>query len=229
MNRQVQVKVVSVLLTLGGLCGTAGAQQSDEAAQIRDAALVFEEIMKAPKSAIPKAILDKAEAIAVFPSLTKEGLMVGRQRGRGIVSVRSPQSRTWSAPGFLTLSGGSLGAQIGKETVDVVCVVVDRRGVDTLTRDSFIIGADMAAAAGPVGTTTDAKTDAQMRAQILTYTRSRGLFAGVTVSRTSVKEDLDANERFYGRRYRTSEIVIDRISGVPDPVVEWRDMLAKYF
>jgi lipid-binding SYLF domain-containing protein len=228
MNRNVRVGIVATLLLLGGFRGIA-TPQSEEAARIREAAAVFEEVMKAPASAIPRAILDKAEAIAVFPSLTKEGLMVGRQRGRGIVSVRSPQSRTWSAPAFLTLAGGSLGAQIGRHTVDVVLVIVGRHGVDTLTRNEFIIGADMSAAAGPVGRTTSAMTDTQMRAEILTYSRSRGLFAGVTVSRTSVQEDVDANERFYGTRYRTTDIVIGRLGGAPDPVVDWRDMLARYF
>lgn len=206
-----------------------GESGSDEANRIREAATVFSEIMGAPDGGIPKSILDKAEAVAVFPSVLKGGFVVGAEYGHGILSVRDQASHTWSAPAFLSLTGGSLGAQIGGQAVDLVLVIMNRRGLNQLVRNQFKIGVDAAAAAGPVGRNAEASTDIQLRAEILSYSRSRGLFVGVTINGASVRQDRDANMRFYGKAYTTSQIVQERLGGAPEPVAAWRETLGKYF
>ena len=207
---------------------TAAAQTSDEAKRISESTVVIEEMMAAGDKAIPGAILEKAEAIAVFPSLLKGGFVIGGQRGRGIISVRDRKSGTWSAPAFLTITGGSFGAQIGAQAIDLILVVNNQRGLEQLVKNQFKVGADASVAAGPIGRDASAATDIQMRAQILSYSRSRGLFAGVTVNGSTIRQDRDANERFYGTAYRTGQIVFDRLGGAPEPVGTWRDALVKY-
>jgi lipid-binding SYLF domain-containing protein len=155
----------------------------------------------------------------------KGGLIVGGEWGRGILSAKSAKSGTWSAPAFVTLTGGSFGAQIGGQEVDLVLVIIDERGLEQLTRNQFKIGAGAGVAAGPVGRTAEASTDVQMRAKILSYSRARGLFAGVTLNGATIKQDRDANERFYGQPYRTGQIVLERLGGAPDPVPEWREQI----
>ncbi len=126
-------------------------------------------------------VAEKAVAIAVFPSVKKGGLVVGGHFGRGVLSAKSAKSGTWSSPSFLTLTGGSLGLQIGGQAVDLVLVVVDQRGLEQLLKNQFKVGGDASVAAGPVGRDAEASTDIQMRAKILSYSRTRGLFAGITL------------------------------------------------
>jgi lipid-binding SYLF domain-containing protein len=202
--------------------------QSDEAKRVAEATTVLREIMGTPDKAIPTSILEKAEAIAVFPSLFKGGLLVGGQFGRGILSVRDRKSGAWSSPAFLTITGGSFGLQIGGQAVDLVLVVNDRRGLQQLVGNQFKVGADASVAAGPVGRDASAATDIQMRAKILSYSRARGVFAGVSISGSTIRQDRDANERFYGTAYRTGQIVFDRLGGAPEPIAAWREALTKY-
>ncbi|MGE3275866.1 MAG: lipid-binding SYLF domain-containing protein [Vicinamibacterales bacterium] len=214
-------------LAVLALAPLALSAQSEEARRVTDATTVLSEIMDAGDKAVPASIMEKAEGIAVFPSLVKAGFIVGGQRGHGILSVRG-ESGTWSAPAFLTITGGSVGLQIGAQAVDLVLVIQNRRGLEQLVSNQFKIGADASVAAGPVGRDAAAATDIQMRAQILSYSRSRGLFAGVTLNGSTINQDRDANERFYGQPYRTGQIVFDRLGGAPAPVAEWRDALVKY-
>jgi lipid-binding SYLF domain-containing protein len=202
--------------------------QSDEADRVAAATLVLNEIMGADDQGVPRSIMEKAEAIAVFPSLIKGAFIVGGQRGRGIISARDPKSGTWSAPAFLTITGGSVGFQIGGQAVDLLLVVQNRRGLEQLVSNQFKIGADASVAAGPIGRDASASTDIQMRAQILSYSRSRGIFAGVSLNGSTIRQDRDANERFYGTAYRTRQIVFDRLGGAPEPVAAWRDGLNRY-
>jgi lipid-binding SYLF domain-containing protein len=184
--------------------------------------------MGASDEAIPRAILEKAEGIAVFPNTLKAGFVVGGTRGRGILSVRGENS-AWSAPAFLTLTGGSFGLQIGGQATDLVLVIMNRRGLENLVRNQFKVGADASVAAGPVGRETQASTDIQMRAQILSYSRARGVFAGISVTGSTIRQDRDANQRFYGQAYGTKEIVFDgRVATTPELVEPWRAMLEKY-
>ncbi len=184
--------------------------------------------MGADDKAVPKSILERAEAIAVFPALLEGGFVVGVSRGHGAISVRDPKSGAWSSPGFLTITGGSFGLQIGAQAVDLVLVVQNRRGLDQLLQNQFKVGADAAVAAGPVGRDASASTDIQMRAQILSYSRTRGIFAGMTLNGSTISQDRDANERFYGTAYRTTQIVNEHLGGSPEPSGAWKAALAKY-
>src|ERR1043166_5917496 len=171
------------LAALASLTVAPRAQQpaeSDEAKRIRESITVFGEIMRADDQSIPKAILSKAEGIAIFPNMIKAGLVVGGVRGRGVLSARHDAS--WSSPTFMTLTGGSFGLQIGAQAADIILVVQDRRGLEGFVRNQFKFGTDASVAAGPVGRDAQASTDLQLRAQILSYSRARGLFAGGTIN-----------------------------------------------
>lgn len=197
-----------------------------EAKRIADATAVFSEIMGAPDKSIPRAILGKAQGIAIFPNTIKAGLVVGGMRGRGVILARSGNG--WSAPAFLTLTGGSFGLQIGGQAADIILVINSRKGLDSIVGNQFKIGADAAAAAGPVGRDAQASTDIQLRAEILSYSRSRGLFAGVTVNGSTLRQDADANGRFYGSKLTTKQILFDGQGGAPSPVGELRAALSRY-
>ncbi len=207
---------------------TLSAQSADETKRINDAVLVLQEIMAAGDKAVPQSIMAKAAGIAVFPSLLKGGFVVGGQRGHGVLSVRSKKDGTWSAPAFLTITGGSIGVQIGGQAIDLILVVQNDRGLEQLVKNQFKLGAEAGVAAGPVGREAAAATDIQLRAQILSYSRARGLFAGITLNGATIRQDRDANERFYGTAYRTGQIVFDGLGGAPAPAATWREALAKY-
>ena len=207
---------------------TLSAQSSDETRRINDAVLALQEIMAAGDKAVPQSIMEKAAGIAVFPSLLKGGFVVGGQRGHGVLSVRNKKDGTWSAPAFLTITGGSIGAQIGGQAGDLILIVQNDRGLEQLVKNQFKLGAEAGVAAGPVGREAAAATDIQMRAQILSYSRARGLFAGITLNGATIRQDRDANERFYGTAYRTGQIVFDGLGGSPAPAAAWREALAKY-
>jgi SH3 domain-containing YSC84-like protein 1 len=220
-------------LLLGGALAAAimpAWAQSNQADRVREAAAVLDEIMAGPDKAVPQSVLDNAEAIAVFPSTLKAGLLIGGQRGRGIISVRDRSRLQWSPPAFLTLTGGSIGPQIGGQAVDVVLVVMNRRGLENLLQNQFKLGGEASAAAGPVGRDAEASTDIQLRAQIFSYSRSRGLFAGISLKGSAIRQDQDSNETFYGNPLRTRDIVLD---GKAPPqsgaeTARWRSTLEKY-
>lgn len=222
------MRSVSAALLLFVFGAGSLAAQSDEARRISDAITVLGETMGADDQSVPRSIMQQAEGVAIFPSLLKGGFIIGGQRGRGVLSVRDPQTRQWSAPAFLTITGGSFGVQIGGQAVDLILVVKDRRGLEQLVSNQFKIGADAAVAAGPVGRDAGAATDVQMRAKILSYSRTRGLFAGVTINGATIRQDRDANDRFYGMGYRTSQIVFEGLGGAPAPVADWTTALARY-
>jgi lipid-binding SYLF domain-containing protein len=210
--------------------------QSEEVDRVRKSTTAFDEIMAVPDKAIPSAILEKAEGIAVFPGTIKAGLGIGGHRGKGILSTRHRQAAIWSNPGFLTLTGGSFGAQIGAEQIDLVLVVMNKAGIDNLLRNEFKVGGDASVAAGPVGRGAEASTDIQMKAEILSYSRARGLFAGVSLVGSAIREDEDANQRFYGRPLRNRDIVLAAKTVVgtsgnqaaTEAVDMWHSVLAKY-
>jgi lipid-binding SYLF domain-containing protein len=217
---------VTVALFLGHPSAQTPQPDPEESRRLRDASAVFGEIMSAEDNAIPEAIVGKAEGIAIFPGTLKAGFVVGGMRGRGVLSVRTPNG--WSSPAFLTLTGGSFGLQIGAQATDIVLIINDRRGLENLVRNQFKLGADAGVAAGPVGRDAQAATDIQLRAQILSYSRARGLFAGVTINGSTIRPDRDANERFYGQRLETQQIVFDGTAGAPPPVPVWLDTLRRY-
>jgi lipid-binding SYLF domain-containing protein len=207
---------------------SAQKNAEDEIKKVTEAATILHEIMSAPDKAIPLTVLEKAQGIAVFPGLLKGGLGVGGQRGHGVLSVRDKKNGGWSNPAFLTITGGSFGAQIGLQSIDLVLVIENQRGLEQLVKNQFKVGADAGVAAGPVGRDASASTDIQMRAQILSYSRSRGLFAGVTLNGSTINADRDANERYYGTAYRTAQIVFDGMGSAQDSANGWKAALKNY-
>lgn len=188
---------------------------------------VLNEIMQAPDKSIPQDLLRDAKAIAVIPDVLKVGFVFGGRRGEGLISVKGPDG-TWSNPSFVTVTGGSIGFQAGVSSTDVVLVFRTQRGVDSIVNGKFTIGADAAAAAGPVGRTATASTDAQMKAEIYSYSRSRGLFAGVAIDGAALRIDYDANEAVYGSGVTPRRIFEGGVSNVPGAVVDFRDRLEEY-
>lgn len=212
----------AVTITVGAAAG------KDEVKRVGAATAVLNEMMRARDKAIPAHILEKAEAIAIFPGVKKAGFVVGGQWGRGIISVRDNDSRKWSSPAFLTLTGGSVGAQIGGTEIDVILVIMNRSGVEHLLSNQVKLGGEISAAAGPVGRAGEASTDLQMQAQILSYSRSRGLFAGATVNGSVIKEDVDANTRFYEKTLSSEDIVFERAGNSPASVRLLKTALARH-
>jgi lipid-binding SYLF domain-containing protein len=223
---------VLVLALVVGVCGAGRAYaQAQEAERISNAAIVLDEIMGTPDKAIPSNVLQKAEGIAVFPGTIKGGFVIAAQRGKGVISVRDRAKSTWSLPAFMTVTGGSIGAQIGGQSIDIVLVIMDRRGLENLLSNQFKVGADGSVTAGPVGRSAEASTDIQMRAQILSYSRSRGLFAGVSLNGAAIRKDEDSNKAFYGEPLETKAIVLDgkaKVSSHADAVAAWQKALAQY-
>jgi lipid-binding SYLF domain-containing protein len=184
------------------------AAQQVETDRIAEAARVLDEVLSAPDKSVPESILEKAQAIVVIPSTVKGALIVGAQHGKGVMSAK--MNGTWSAPAFVTLTGGSIGFQIGGQATDIVLVVVNERGIENLAQNTFKIGGDASVAAGPVGREAAASTDYKLQAQILSYSRSRGLFAGVSLAGSTIRADRDANEKIYTVGYNTRQIVMER-------------------
>ncbi len=205
--------------TVAGLLlpGTPAPAAADEAERLAEGFVVLQEIMDAPDASIPEAILDRAIAIAVFPSTVRAGFIFGGQRGRGFIAARDPDTGAWSPPAFLTLTGGSIGLQVGAQQADVVLLIQNRRGLARLLGNQFKLGGDASAAVGPVGRSLEASTDLQMTAEILSYSRSRGVFAGVTLGGATLRADRDANERFYGVRLDSRQIVLEGRTGAALP------------
>ncbi len=165
--------------------------------RIEAAGTVLDEIQAAPDQRIPEEVLGSAECVAVVPSLLKGGFVFGGRYGRGVASCRT--AKGWSAPAFFTIGGGSFGLQIGGQAVDLVMLIMNKNGMDNLLSSKFKLGADASAAAGPVGRHASADTDWKMRAQVLTYSRARGLFAGLELAGAVIKQDKDSTREFYGR------------------------------
>ncbi len=193
---------------------SVGAQK--ELDRLQNSAIVLQEILGMPDS-IPKDLLDRAECVIIFPSVKKFAVGVGGSYGRGVMSCRGGQTfdGPWGAPGMFALEGGSIGFQLGGQATDFVLLVMNDRGADSVLGSKIKLGADASAAAGPKGRTAGASTDLAMRAEILTYSRSRGLFAGVSLEGSTLRTDGDANEAVYGRKIEPREIV--RGSSVPIP------------
>lgn len=189
-------KILLVVLTIA-VCGSAfAAEDTKTSDRVQAAASVLDEIMGTPDKAIPEEVLKSAECVAVVPSLLKGGFVVGARYGRGIASCRTDKG--WSAPAFFTVGGGSFGFQIGGQAIDLVMLIMNKNGMKNLLESQFQLGADASAAAGPVGRHAEGNTDWKMRAEVLTYSRARGLFAGVTLNGAVVKQDKDSTREFYG-------------------------------
>lgn len=216
------MKIVTLLVSLLALSGLAPAQgPSAHADRLNQAALVLEEVMAVKEKAIPQDLMDKAHCALVVPGLKKGAFVLGGQFGRGFVSCRKAGGTGWSAPAPVRVEGGSVGFQIGGSETDLVMLIMNARGADRLIKSSkFAIGGEASAAAGPVGRTSSAETDATMRAEILTYSRSRGAFAGVSLKGSTVRADADAIGDLYGNNKMKNEQIV--YGDVPAPAAAAR-------
>ena len=203
------------------------ADRQKQVEQIKNATEVFTEVMNIPDKAIPRDLLSRAECLAIVPSMKKGAFVVGAHYGRGLVVCRD-ENRRWGPPSMLSITGGSFGIQIGGQAVDVVMLVMNKKGINFLAGDKFTLGGDASVAAGPVGRATSAETNAAMRAEILTYSRARGLFAGVSLKGAVVKPDDDANRDLYGRELSAKAILLEDKAVMPPEAQPLISALAKY-
>ena len=201
--------IFSMLAMVALLCLPANAQK-DENKRIQNTGKVMVEILNVPDD-IPEDLLDKAECVIVLPSVVKFALGFGGSYGRGVMTCRSGKEFTgpWSAPSMMALEGGSFGLQLGGQATDFVLLVMNKRGADSILSSEVKLGGDVAAAAGPKGRSAAASTDASMRAEILSYSRSRGLFAGISLEGSTLRADNDGNVRLYGKGTTAKDIVIN--------------------
>jgi SH3 domain-containing YSC84-like protein 1 len=198
----------------------------DEISQSVKAATVFGQIMDTPEKAIPKDLLEKAECVAVFPSVLKAGFIVGGRGGRGVASCRTITG--WSAPAYFTLGGASIGFQIGAQSTDFVMLFMNKDGMKSLLSDEFTLGGDASVAAGPVGRQAGASTDLKLNAQILSYSRSKGLFAGLELKGVVIKADKDDMRDVYGEGITASDVLKDNTITAPVAVRPFPTTLTRY-
>jgi lipid-binding SYLF domain-containing protein len=199
--------IVMTMLLVGASAAAATPAKS-ETRRIADAASVIRELRSAPDNSIPDSIWARARCVAVMPGIKKAAFVFGGEFGKGVVSCRTATG--WSAPVFLTLQKGSFGAQIGAESTDVVLLVMNERGIERLLQDKVTLGADASLAAGPVGRTGTAATDVQLTAEMLSYSRARGVFAGIDLSGGVLRPDNDASRDFYGHPVAGRELLLGR-------------------
>jgi lipid-binding SYLF domain-containing protein len=206
-----------LLLTTATLSSAASSANEPEK-RTRESAAVLREILDAKDKGIPEDLLEKAQCVGVVPNLKRAGFIIGAKYGKGVVVCRTPNGPGWSASSTVRIEGGSIGLQIGAGETDVVFIVMNKRGMDKLMEDKFTIGADASAMAGPVGRSAEARTDAMMHAEILSYSRSRGIFAGISLEGATLRPDNDDNQKLYGREVNQREILTGRVP--PPPVAQ---------
>jgi lipid-binding SYLF domain-containing protein len=202
------MKPASLLLIVAAVAAYA---QPDHVKRLQAAATVFEEIMSVPDKAIPQELLDKAHCVAVVPGLKKGAFIFGAKYGKGYFSCRKKSGVGWTAPATVRIEGGSFGLQIGGSETDVILLVMNERGAERLLSSKFTLGGDASVAAGPVGRTAAAQTDAFMTAEILSWSRSRGVFAGISLQGATLRQDVSENRALYGRSLENREIITQEL------------------
>jgi len=196
-----------VLATTLALVPLLLAKDNEPVERLDEAAAVFSEIMAAPDKSIPQDLLENAHCVVIVPGLKTAAFIFGGKFGKGYLSCRSKSGTGWSAPGTVRIEGGSVGFQIGGSETDLIMLVMSERGADKLLSSKFTLGAEGSVAAGPVGRTATAQTDAQMKADILSWSRSQGLFAGLALEGATLRQDLDDNATLYGTKLENRQIV----------------------
>jgi lipid-binding SYLF domain-containing protein len=208
-----RVMFLLAMLSLGTLCW-AGSAREDATDRLVNATKVLHEIMGMPDNGIPEEVLEHAKCVAVVPHMVKGGFIFGGKGGKGVATCRTANG--WSAPASITISGGNWGLQIGVEAVDLVMIIQNEKGMQKLLESNFQLGADASAAAGPVGRHAEAGTDWKMDTEILTYSRAKGAFAGLTLEGASIRQDNDSRHAIYGRDTTTRALLLGK---VPAPSV----------
>jgi SH3 domain-containing YSC84-like protein 1 len=220
--------LVFVCVSVGACVSTGviyGAESS--ASRLQTSNEVLGEIMGAPDSGIPQELLEKSQCIVIVPGLKKGAFIFGGKYGRGYILCRENSGHGWSAPGGVTVEGGSFGFQIGGEETDAVMLVTSKSGARKLLASKFTLGGDASVAAGPVGRTSSAETDLQLHAEILTYSRARGIFAGISLSGATLRPDRESNSELYRDRRSNQQIVMGKTSP-PQAAADLRASLTKY-
>src|SRR5580658_8264764 len=212
----IRIQRLIAVVCLGSIASTAVYAQNKEQKRLENSGDVMQEIMDIPDN-IPQSVMDKAKCVIVFPSVLKAAFVVGASYGRGAMVCRTEQDfrGPWGAPAMMALEGGSVGFQIGGQATDLVLLVMNDRGASSILNSKVKLGADASVAAGPVGRDAAANTDAYMRAEVLSYSRSRGLFAGISLEGSTLRPDDDANADVYGRKLTAKEIVLGENIQVP--------------
>jgi lipid-binding SYLF domain-containing protein len=218
------MKKFGLVFLLLMFCATAFPGES----QLLKATNVVNEIMGTPDKSIPHELLDKAVCVGVIPSEVKFAIGFGGTYGRGVLVCRKGGNGQWDAPSMFTMGGASVGFQIGGKATDVVFLVMNPEGMKKLVQDSVKLGAELSVAAGPVGRSAEGATDAQLHAEILSYSRSRGLFGGASLDGAVYKQDEDDNQKVYGRRVTAKEILIEGVVGTPPSAAGLDGVLTKY-
>jgi lipid-binding SYLF domain-containing protein len=196
--------------------------------RVEEATEVLNEIMAIPEKGIPPSLLKDAEGVAIIPRVIKVGFVIGGRHGKGIMVIKNKRGE-WSYPFFISFTGGSIGWQIGAQSTDIILVFRTQRSVDGIIRGKFTLGADASIAAGPVGRHAEAGTDIELKAEILSYSRSRGIFAGVSLEGSTLQIDYDSNEEFYQRRgISMTEIINRKVGLLPESARKLLNTLRKY-
>jgi lipid-binding SYLF domain-containing protein len=221
--RLLSYTLTAAMLTAPMLCATGDKTK----ARLSDSAALFAEVMATPDKSIPQDLLNKAACVALVPGLKKGAFVVGAQWGRGFALCRAAGGQGWGPPAAIRIEGGSFGLQIGVSSTDVVLLIMNERGMERLTTDKFTIGGDATAAAGPVGRSASALTDAMMTAEILSWSRSHGAFVGISLNGATMRGDVDENEAMYGKRW-TSKQIIGSGEAPPASAKKLIDLLTKY-
>jgi SH3 domain-containing YSC84-like protein 1 len=203
------------------------AQDNEPGKRLGEASAVLSEIMEAPDKGIPQDLLEQAHCIVIVPNLKTAAWGVGGKYGKGYLSCRNKSGGGWSAPGTVRIEGGSIGLQFGASSADLIMLVMTQRGADKLLESKFTLGAEGSVAAGPVGRTVTAQTDAQMHADILSWSRTQGLFAGLALEAATLRQDLDDNATLYGKKLENREIVTSGVKA-PKSAARLLDLLNRY-
>jgi lipid-binding SYLF domain-containing protein len=222
--RQGTLTLIAGIIAMLSFSITARAENVSD--RLNTATVTLKEIMSAPDKGIPQDLLDKAHCIVVVPGVKKAAFVVGGKYGRGFISCRD-QNRRWTSPGTMRMEGGSVGWQIGASETDVVLLVMNESGMHRLLQSKFTSGASADIAAGPVGRNASAETDAKMTAQILSWSRSRGVFAGVSLNGATLRDDIDENKALYGKRLNNRQIIMGKLHA-PRAAYEFIATLNRY-
>ncbi len=216
---------VALMITLAA--GSAGLAKEKTAERLDDAADVMKEIMETSDKGIPQDLMNKAQCIIIVPGLKKGAFIVGGKYGKGFVNCRKESGEGWTSPAAVRVEGGSVGFQIGGSETDVVLLVMNERGMKKLLTSKFTLGGETEVAAGPVGRDASAQTDALMHAEMLSWSRSRGVFAGISLEGATLREDLDDNKEMYGKEYSNADILKGTLP-LPPPAEKLNSLLDKY-
>jgi len=218
-----KLKLIAAVTLGAGLLSAAEAPE-----RLQAAADAFKEVMGIPDKSIPQDLLERSQCIVIVPGLKKGAFFIGAKYGKGFVTCRRSGGRGWSAPGAIRVEGGSIGFQWGGTETDAFVLVMNKKGMDRLLSTKFTLGGDASVAAGPVGRSTQAETDAALTAEILTWSRQRGLFAGISLSGATLREDADWNRDLYGKKISNREIIMKGVVEAPQSASELMSELNRY-